>query len=476
MGKFVRRPAILVFAIFVFTAGVLALFGPKKRVSWSKLPIVLFPLWKDQRGSIAVMTAVCLIVLTGFLGFAIDAGSWEVARRGMQGAADGAAYSAESAYVATSTTLTPAAEAINVVTQAEGITAQLGYVGGASVLNSPGAQNGATLVTVTVNQPPKSGPNTGIATAIEVIVTQPQPRIFSGLYQAADPAVSARAVAAKKPGSGNGCVLALNNGGAGAGTITVHGTGDLNAPNCDIAANSTSNTPIAMNGKNALITTPCAATAGGSPGDTGTGTLDLTNPKCTSITTGSPTADPYASVTPPATAPGPCIALPATNKAVTGECFTSVNITTTYNFPSGVYYIAGNFSISGGATVTNSPGGVTFIIYKPGVLSITGNGNTTFTAPTSGTYKGIVFFGDRAGTPALVNQIAGTVNVSITGAIYFPKETFSDLGTSSTASVCTQVIADVVDIGGTPTFNSNCAGTGVTNINVTEPGVVTLIE
>jgi hypothetical protein len=33
MSKFIRRPAILVFAIFVFTAGVLALFGPKKRVS-----------------------------------------------------------------------------------------------------------------------------------------------------------------------------------------------------------------------------------------------------------------------------------------------------------------------------------------------------------------------------------------------------------------------------------------------------------
>jgi Flp pilus assembly protein TadG len=549
---------------------------PKKRFSWNAWPLGRLPLWKDQRGSIAVMTAVFLLFLTGILGFAIDAGSWAVAKRALQGAADGAAYSAAMAYNDNNN------NTAIIVTQAEGITAAQGYVGGASTLNSTGVQNATTLVTVTVNHPPKSGPNTTDQTAVEVIVQQPQPRFFSGFYQAANPVVAARAVAAKPPGSGNGCVLALNNGGANAGTITVHGTGDLNAPNCDIAANGTTTTPIAMNGKNALITTPCAATAGGSPGDTGTGTLDLT--KCTSVTTGSPTTDPYAAVPPPAaptapTAPiGSCLpdpnyttgthtlaagnyckitisggtitVSPGVNSlgaitisgtatvtvsagvnpnsfggiaifggtvtfsagvnsfggiAISGGTVTfSADVNSiggiaisggTVTFSAGVnsfgpiaisggtttfsggptpYYINGNFSISGGATVTGT--NVTFFIKAPGYLTITGNGNTTFTAPTSGTYKGIVFFGDRAGTVATTNQIAGTVNVSITGAMYFPNETFSDLGTSSTASVCTQVVADVVDIGGTPTFNSNCAGTGITNINVSEPGLVKLIE
>jgi len=140
--------------------------------------------WKDQRGSIVVITAVCLILLTGFLGFAIDAGSWELSRPGMQGAADGAAYSAALAYNANPLT--------DVVTQAEGITAHQGYVGGVTVLSVSALQNPTTLVTVTVNQPPKAGPNTGSLGAIEVIVTQPQPRFFSGFYQAANPAVSAR--------------------------------------------------------------------------------------------------------------------------------------------------------------------------------------------------------------------------------------------------------------------------------------------
>ena len=52
------------------------------------------------------------------------------------------------------------------VTQAKGITAALGFVDG---------QNG---VTVSVNKPPTSGGYTSSATAIEVIVQQPQPRYF----------------------------------------------------------------------------------------------------------------------------------------------------------------------------------------------------------------------------------------------------------------------------------------------------------
>jgi Flp pilus assembly protein TadG len=439
--------------------------------------------WKDQRGSVAIMTAVCLLLLTGFLGFAIDAGSWEVARRSLQGAADGAAYSAAMAFTAN--------PLINPVTQAEGITAQQGYVGGASVINAPGVQNSTTKVTVTVNRPPKAGNFTTDPTAIEVIVTQPQPRFFSGLYQAADPAVSARAVARKTPGQGHACVCGLHSTGT---VITVAGNGKLNAPNCDVVADSNSATAIAINGNPAKLTTACAVTDGPPPGKTGTGTLVTTicTPSGTVTTGATVNCDDYGGVA----FPSPTGPTQTNNTCVGGTMNpgyypSGINITASCTFSPGVYYVGNGgippnkgFKISGGPSTTVTGTGVTFLIQAgsplttPNVLTINGAGTVTFTAPTSGSYKGIVFFGDRAGTPTYINQIAGTVAVQITGAIYFPTQNFTDAGTSSATSACTQVIADTVTVTGTPTFNNNCSGTGVNDppINDGSPGLVKLVE
>jgi hypothetical protein len=117
------------------------------------------------------MAALCATVLVGFAALAIDVGSWQVARRSMQGAADAAAFSAATAYGNNDGT--------SYVTQAKGVTAAQGYVDG---------QKG---VTVAVHQPPTSGGYTDNATAIEVIIQQPQPRFFAGLFLASDPTVTA---------------------------------------------------------------------------------------------------------------------------------------------------------------------------------------------------------------------------------------------------------------------------------------------
>jgi hypothetical protein len=408
MSKFVRRPAILI--------------------------------WKDQQGSIAVMTAVCLIVLTGFLGFAIDAGSWEVARRGMQGTADAAAYSAAWAYKDTATT--------NIVTQAEGITAAHGYVAGASGVTVSVRQWPNFLFTP-VNYPPGSK-------AIEVIVTQPQPRFFSGLYQAANPAVSARAVANTPAVTGPGCVLALNNNGANGGTISINGNGVLTATSCDVAANSTSGSAIKTNGSHATITAPDCTVAGASPSS-------ITG--CTKVTTGQTTVDPYAGVATPTKPAGPCVAF-TTGTPDPTKCYSSINITTSVTFPSGVYYVAGNLNINGGANVTGT--GVTFFIAAPGVVNISGNPSlkVNFSAPTTGTYSGIVFFGDPAGTAALEqNTIAGNANVTITGVLYFPTEALTYGGNGTSTTGCEELIADQITITGNGTFNQGCTGTKTINVD-----------
>jgi hypothetical protein len=411
MRKFVQRPAILI--------------------------------WKDQRGSIAVITAVCLIVLTGVLGFAIDAGSWEVARRGMQGAADAAAYSAAWAYKDATTN--------NIVTQAEGITAAQGYVAGASGV-TVSVEQWPNFLFKPVTYPPSSK-------AIEVIVTQPQPTIFSGLYQATAPTVSARAVANTPAITGPGCVLALNNNGANGGTISINGNGVLTATSCDVAANSTSGSAIKTNGSHATITAPDCTVAGATP---------TTIAGCAKVTDNATTVDPYAGVAFPAfPACVPWIAPPAPQA---GKCYSgNITLTSSLNFPSGNYYFTGSLSFAGppGTTFTNSSGGVTFFIKTPGFVSATGNSVLKFAAPTDNTnpYAGIVFFGDPAGTAAITNDIAGNSNGTMTGVLYFPTEALQYAGNGASGTGCTEIIADVITITGNGTFHSGCSGTKTINVD-----------
>src|ERR1700688_2220598 len=72
--------------------------GPKKWLFLNALSFRLRDFRNDQRGTIAVMAGLSATVLVGFGALAIDVGSWQVAQRSMQGAADAAAYSAGIAF------------------------------------------------------------------------------------------------------------------------------------------------------------------------------------------------------------------------------------------------------------------------------------------------------------------------------------------------------------------------------------------
>ena len=75
----------------------------------------------DERGVSVVITGIALALLMGFAGLAIDVGYWLNATRGLQAAADQAAYSAAAAAGSTGCASTTAA------TQAIAIIAARGY-------------------------------------------------------------------------------------------------------------------------------------------------------------------------------------------------------------------------------------------------------------------------------------------------------------------------------------------------------------
>ena len=136
---------------------------------------------RDQSGTYMIVIALAMPVLVGTAGLGTEAGWWLYTHKNMQSAADSAAVSAATA-------------GSNLNAEADTVTGLYGFT------------NGTKNVTVTVNQPPSTGNYTSAPQAVEVIISQPQPRLLSALFGTDPVLITARAVAL--PNAGTGCVLA----------------------------------------------------------------------------------------------------------------------------------------------------------------------------------------------------------------------------------------------------------------------------
>src|SRR5690348_14001206 len=140
---------------------------------------------RDEAGVYAVITALSLPVLVGAAAFGTEEGLLLYKHRQMQHAADSSAVSAAVSYAAGTSSISNYANAV---------AAEYGFVNGANA-------------NITISQPPQSGPNKNNARAIEVIISQNQPRLFSSIWDATPVTVTARAVAVTRE---DVCVLALD--------------------------------------------------------------------------------------------------------------------------------------------------------------------------------------------------------------------------------------------------------------------------
>jgi len=103
-----------------------------------------------------------------------------------------------------------------------------------------------------------------------------------------------------------------------------------------------------------------------------------------------------------------------------------------------------------------------------GTIKITG-GTLSLTAPTSGTYKGIVLYQDRRATDdgtMSQNQINGNSGASLTGAIYLGNRSLLYNGGSSTVAACVQIVTKRVSFSGNSNIKmaSACPLSGLTAI------------
>lgn len=404
---------------------------------------------RDQSGSYLIIAGLLMPVLAGFVGFGTDTTLWYYKHRTMQDAADGAAISAATAFN----------NGVNDVTgQANAVASAYGFV------------NGTNSVTVTVNQPPLSGPNTANSGAVEVIVRQPQRRLFSALFGSEQAAVSGRAVAAAT--AGTGCVLALDQTKKGIAIYIDIGTLPI-LSGCSLFDNSNNIAALTV-GVAVTLTALSVRVVGGISGLAGI----TTTPVLGNITTGdAPIADPYANTffpAPPAgcdqtnyTSTNPVTLSPGTYCG--GMAFHgSANVT----LNPGIYYLeGGSLTVDAGVTLTGT--GVTLVFTSqtpPGgsyaTATINVGATVNLTAPTTGPTKGIVFFGDRNMPNGTQFTLNGGLSQVFDGALYLPEAYVRINGAASITDLkaCIQLVADSIEFTGNVYFAVNCTGKGTKSI------------
>jgi Flp pilus assembly protein TadG len=393
------------------------------------------------------------LLLIGALGLAIDGGQMYAQRQMAQSAADAAAQAGIMSILSGTNITAPnpfgtgSSPASYTCTVADGRTpcvyARDNGFGGTTadtvILSYPATVSGVTLSSVAVP---------GIAVSVTRTLKTGLIRFVGA---PATVTVGAKATAGITGASSKYCLIALSSSPANSASppaipyaFAATSGASVKATGCGIAVNSTysvnPNNGLQIESSTVSASVIDVVAAAYSTGST-------VSPTPTHIAT--PVADPLASL------PIPPIDATCRNKT------TNLIETTMYSPPVGQTLQPGTYC--GGISVANSANNVTFSpgIYvinggglslnRPGATAngvmfyLTGTSSTyssiyignsftgTLSAPTSGTYQGILFFGDRSIVATYGNgaQITNGVSVSMSGTLYFPT---TNVGFTSGAS------------------------------------------
>ncbi|MBZ9710479.1 pilus assembly protein TadG-related protein [Mesorhizobium sp. ESP7-2] len=403
---------------------------------FSRIRFAINGICRDTYANVAIIFALSLPIVVGAAGFGIETSFWYYNSLRLQATADAAAYAGALEQISGSDKPTIVAAA-----------------------TQSAASNGLGSGTIVVNTPPASGSNTA-KKAVEVVVGQNLDRMFTSLFTQGQVPEQARAVALITNAS-KACILALDPSASKAALFS--GNTSVKLTGCSVMANSIASDALKLQGS-ASLQADCVVSAGG---------VSLSNPVTTvcpaPITQALPAADPFAGLLAPA-ASNPC---QDDSKATLspGTYCSGMALKGNVTLSPGVYVVQGNLKINANAAITGS--GVTIFMSGSSTVSINGNASVKLSAPTSGTYSGVLFYGDRTGNSAS-STFNGTADSLLTGAIYFPKQQISYLGNFSGNGGCTQVVADTIQWSGNSTINQDCASLGMRDIPATQS--VLLVE
>ena len=377
-------------------------------------------IWKDESGQALVMSALCMTCLIGFVALAADVGVLLRERRLAQIAADAGAVAGAGEYNYGGAT-----------TAAQAATAQNGFT------------NGTGGATVTVHSPPSFGPHTsGSANGyVEVIVQQVQPALFRGFLGLGSITVAARAVAYAN-GPTNGCIYTLGTSGA---DLSMTGNANIQVTTCGIIVNSSSGNAISLNGNVTLDAQSIGVVGGVSK----SGNITLSPTPVTGVV---PTSNPLGFLAAP-TIPGHCSANPNlagnVTQTLTAGCYNGITANGNINLTlsPGLYIINGPLSLTGNVSLTGT--GVTLDLLSS--TSIPGNVALNLTAPTSGTYNGVIIYQPSTNTSSLA--LTGNAGSTFEGIVYAPSAAVSLTGNSG-STLYADFVSQSLSLVGNASLNS----------------------
>ena len=403
----------------------------------------------DQAGVIAIMVALLMPVVVGGLALGAEVGFWYFNQIKLQNSADVAAY-------AGAVKLRADQDQQTIEDAAFAAAAKTGY--------------DESIGTITVNTPPTTGAFAGDSNVVEVITQENVPRLFSAFFTDGDVPMSGRAVARLTVGM-KACILALDTSASGAVTFT--GSSNVTLDGCNVHANSLATDAVAVIG-GSHVETPCVSATGNISATSG-----LVMGGCTSAIEHANTInDPYADVLEPLIS-GTCepenvfAGPPSSTYTISpGHYCGGLTMKRTVTMNSGVYVVSsGDFEIESTAVVSGT--GVMIFLTGGATVHFAGTANVQLSAPTSGTYAGILIFVDRDDLYD-TNIINGDSESLFEGAIYAPSGHVEFAGSGTVGGGCTQIVAATIVFTGDANIGTDCTGTGVSDIEINQ--LVILVE
>ena len=413
-------------------------------------------LWRDRRGNTLAIAGAALPLVLGSAGLASDTIQWTLWKRQLQRASDSAAMAGVYAIAQE--------RAVGTCSDIPGAT----YANPVAYDVKKNLKVGITP-TCTVTNPPSVGGYTADEYAVRVSLSVQKKLSFSGLFMANAPTITAISTATIVP-SGKYCVVSLEDQ-ASTG-INASGATGLNL-GCGMITNSTSMSAAVATGSAQVTASPIAA-VGGIPASDNWGSGTVLQPFTLAQ------EDPFANVPVPPYTPGDCKNFPNNNPHDT------INLSSDPDHQSGNVvcyktdmFVQGDITLGSAVYVLDSASlkmtnndaslkctGCTIILTSrtadsnPGSIgSVTINGGKLdLTAPTSGTYAGIMLYQDRR-APADNNvTINGNNQSYLEGAFYFPRADLNFEGTAGMNTNCLQIVAKRVLFSGNSGISNVCPG------------------
>jgi len=404
---------------------------------------------RDNGGAAAVVMALTMPVTIGGLGLGAEAGYWYFNQRKVQNAADIAAYAGAVA-------LRSGRSASDIDAAALDGASDTGFLQGRGV--------------ITTNSPPLTGAFAGDPQAVEVVLREDLPRMFTAIYSEDDVPVSGRSVAQITAGSQT-CVLALDPSTSGA--VTFIGNSGTLLVGCSVHSNSLADDSLIVTGS-AAVETPCVSAGGGVNADNG-----LLMTVCSSpYENADVVPDPYADI------PDPDAILAegcqsnfnskpnSTINLTPGRYCGSFDVKGTVNLAPGTYVLDGaDLAVNSTANLIGD--GVTLYLTNGAEVKMNGTAEVQLEAPTSGDYSGVLMFVDR-NEPYNTHTVNGNNSSKVNGAIYAASGNVQFLGGSTVAGGCTQVVARTITFSGNAQVGVDCTTSGVRDIRTAR--LIKLVE